>query len=324
MPFADKQQAVLWCNLGTPDAPTAPAVRTYLAEFLSDRRVVDLPRWLWLPILHGIVLRTRPEKSAAKYASVWMPEGSPLRHWTLTQADLLQRELAAQGLETRALPAMRYGQPSIAAALQSLANAGVRQVRVLPAYPQYSITTTASLHDAIDAWQARNPDGPSVEYVDSYHDDAGYIAALAERVQSHWHAGGRAEVLVMSFHGVPQRTVDRGDPYERQCHQTARLLAQRLGLEVRDYRVTFQSRFGKAKWLDPATDVTLRRLAADGIASVDVFCPGFVADCLETLEEIGMEGRALFLEAGGKEYRAIPCLNDSPAWIAALAALSIR
>jgi protoporphyrin/coproporphyrin ferrochelatase len=323
-PDGRERTAVLWCNLGSPDAPTAAALRPYLADFLGDPRVVEIPRLVWSAILHGIILRTRPAKSAAKYASIWTPEGSPLKTWTRKQALLLQGWLGERGHRQTVLDAMRYGQPSIATRLDELKAAGATRVLVLQAYPQYSATTTASVIDAVNAWSAEVRRLPELRFVNDYHDDPLYIDALAQSVNRHWKQNGRAEQLVMSFHGIPERNIQRGDPYQAQCLATARLLAERLGLGPAQHRVTFQSRFGRAKWLQPYTEPTLRELAAAGVASVDVMCPGFPADCLETLEEIAMEGRSAFLQAGGKEFNYLPCLNDSPDWIGAIGAVAER
>lgn len=316
--------AVLLCNLGTPDAADAPALRRYLAEFLSDPRVVEIPRVLWWPILHGVVLRTRPAKSAAKYARVWTPEGSPLAVWTERQARLLEGYLGQRGHRVAVRPAMRYGKPSIANVLSDLKTGGVRRIVVLPLYPQYCAATTASVADAVAAWMQRTRSLPELRFVNDYHADAGYIDALAASVSDHWMKHGRAGHLVMSFHGMPARTRELGDPYHDACHATARLLAERLTLKPGQWSVAFQSRFGKAKWLEPATEPTLRALAAEGVARVDVICPGFAADCLETLEEIALEGRAAFLAAGGKEFHYIECLNDRHEWLAALASIALR
>ncbi|AKJ28627.1 ferrochelatase [Caldimonas brevitalea] len=314
---------VLLCNLGTPDAPTAPALRRYLGEFLSDPRVVEIPRAVWKPILHGIVLRTRPAKSAAKYASIWTPEGSPLRVWTDKQAKLLQGYLGERGHSAVKVDyAMRYGQPSIASRLDAFKAAGVTRVLVLPAYPQYSGTTTASVVDAVSAWGRNIRFLPELRFVNQYHDHPLYIEALAKRVASHWTEHGQAEQLVMSFHGVPRRTLTLGDPYHCQCHKTARLLAARLRLSEAQYKVTFQSRFGRAEWLQPYTEPTLHELGKAGVKRVDVMCPGFVSDCIETLEEIAMEGRQAFLTAGGQEFRYIPCLNDQHEWMLALTGIA--
>jgi protoporphyrin/coproporphyrin ferrochelatase len=315
---------VLLANLGTPDAPTAPALRRYLAEFLSDPRVVEIPKALWWPILHGIILRVRPRKSAAKYATVWTPEGSPLLVWTLKQAKLLQGYLGERGHPVIVQPAMRYGEPSIAAGMDALKAAGATRVLVLPAYPQYSGATTASTVDAVAAWAARTRHVPELRIVNRYHDEPAYIAALAASVRAHWQREGRGGMLVMSFHGMPARTLELGDPYHCECLKTGRLLAETLGLPREAWRVTFQSRFGKAKWLEPYTEPTLRALAGAGIERVDVICPGFSADCLETLEEIAQEAREAFLESGGKAFHYIPCLNDSHEGMAALAEVAMR
>jgi len=274
-------------------------VRAYLAEFLADPRVVELPRWLWLPILHGVVLRRRPAQSAHKYAKVWTPEGSPLAVHTAKQAQLLRE---ATGLPVEY--AMRYGEPSIASALHKLP----AKVRVVPLYPQYARSTTESIRDVV---------GTKAEFVEQFHDHPGYIAALAALVRD------RADALVMSFHGLPQRAVERGDPYREQCERTARLLAEALQLKPGEYRITFQSRFGPARWLQPYTADVLAELGAARTRRVDVICPGFVADCLETLEEIAIEGKKIFLDAGGGELRALPCLNESPRWIAALKEIAL-
>ena len=314
--------AVLYCNLGTPDAPTPVAVRRYLAEFLSDQRVVEIPRLLWLLILHGIILRFRPAKSAAKYASIWTPEGSPLKLWTEKQAALLQTALQAQGDHVLVRWAMRYGSGSIASQLDALKTEGITRVLVLPAYPQYSATTTASVFDAVYQWAARTRSIVELRFVNHYHDHAQYIAALQARVQAHWAEHGRPDVLVMSFHGVPARTLALGDPYHCECFKTARLLAEALGLEKTQYKVTFQSRLGRAKWLEPYTEPTLIAMAQSGTKRVDVVCPGFTSDCLETLEEINMEARHAFLGAGGSDFHYIECLNDSAPGIQALAAVA--
>jgi ferrochelatase len=326
-PFSHGQPervGVLLLNLGTPDAPTPAALRRYLAEFLSDPRVVEIPRWIWKIILHGIILRTRPAKSAAKYASVWLPEGSPLAVWTKKQATLLAGYLGERGAPVLVQAAMRYGNPSTASALDALKAQGATRILVLPAYPQYSGATTASAFDAVAAWAMKTRRVPELRFVHQYHDEPLYIHALRESVLAHWQRNGRGEVLVMSFHGMPERTLHLGDPYHCHCMKTARLLAEALGLSREQYRVSFQSRFGRAKWLEPATEPTLKALAKKGVQQVDVICPGFAADCLETLEEIAQEGRETFLTAGGKALNYIPCLNDQPAGIKALADLALR
>ncbi len=316
--------AILYCNLGTPDAPTTAAVRRYLAEFLSDPRVVEIPRLLWWLILHGVILRTRPRQSAEKYREVWTDEGSPLATWTKKQALLLQGWLGQERHAVQVRHAMRYGADSIATQLDALKAAGATRILVLPAYPQYSATTTASVFDAVYAWAGRVRALPELRFVNHYHDHPLYIEALAKRVRAHWQDHGRAQVLVMSFHGLPQRTLALGDPYHCECHKTARLLAARLGLRDEEYRVTFQSRLGRAQWLQPYTEPTLVALAREGTVHVDVVCPGFTSDCLETLEEIAMEAKDAFLAAGGREFQYIPALNDQAEWIGALRAIALQ
>jgi len=266
--------------------------------------VVELPRWIWLPVLHGIILRKRPEQSAEKYRQIWTPEGSPLAVHTIRQAALLGEKLSAP-----VKYAMRYGQPSIASALNHF-----DPEIILPLYPQYSHSTTGSIIDLV----------PGRKVVKDFHDHPAYINALAAVVEQHWAKNGRGAKLLMSFHGLPQRAVDRGDPYQDQCLASARLLAERLELKKEEAVVTFQSRFGTAKWLQPYTEPTLVSLAQHNLKRVDVLCPGFVSDCLETLEEIGIGARAAFLRSGGETFHLLPCLNESPAWIAALAAITGR
>ncbi|WIM05616.1 MAG: ferrochelatase [Candidatus Nitricoxidivorans perseverans] len=319
------KQAVLLVNLGTPEAPTAPALRKYLAEFLGDPRVVDLPRWQWWPILHGIILNTRPKKSAEKYAKIWTPEGSPLKVHTERQAKLLRGLLGQRGIADVAVGwAMRYGQPSVAGELDRLAREGAKRILVLPLYPQFSGSTTASTIDAVEAWRRQHPGAPELIQLRDFHDHPGYIAALAASIGAHWERNGRAEKLVMSFHGIPKRMAERGDPYADQCARTAELLAAALELSRNAWRMTFQSRLGRAEWLQPYTQPTLEQLAHDGTGSVDVVCPGFPADCLETLEEIAMECKAAFIAAGGREFNYIPCLNERDDWIAALADIAME
>jgi len=279
-------------------------VRSYLAEFLSDPRVVELPRWLWLPVLYGFVLRTRPRATARKYSAIWTPQGSPLAVHTRQQALLLGKLLAERGVKVA--HAMRYGEPSIANGLKALAGC---QVTVLPLYPQFSRSTTESVRGVL-------PQGTRM--IEQFHDHPAYIKALAAIVQRHWAAHGKAKLL-MSFHGLPKRAIERGDPYQAQCLATAKILAGTLRLAPADYQVSFQSRFGAAEWLKPYTQPALVDLARAGVKRVDVLCPGFVSDCLETLEEIAIEGRKVFLAAGGAEFHALPCLNESGEWIAALA-----
>ena len=320
----EARTAVLLCNLGTPDEPTTPAVRRYLAEFLSDHRVVEIPRLLWLLILHGIIiLRFRPAKSAAKYASIWTAEGSPLKVWTEKQAKLLQGWLGQRNHQVKVRWAMRYGSTNIPSQLSALKAEGFTRVLIVPAYPQYSATTTASVFDAVYQWGQQTRSIPELRFVNHYHDHPGYIAALAASVQRHWKTHGRPDKLVMSFHGVPERTLHLGDPYHCECMKTGRLLAEALGLSKDQYKLTFQSRFGKAKWLEPYTEPTLIAMAQQGVKKVDVICPGFTGDCLETLEEIQQEAQEAFLHAGGESFSYIPCLNNNAQWIDALADISL-
>jgi protoporphyrin/coproporphyrin ferrochelatase len=319
-----ERTAILLVNLGTPDVATLAALRRYLAEFLWDPRVVEIPRPLWWLILHGIVLRLRPAKSAAKYASIWRSEGSPLLYWTQRVAQRLRGHLGENGVAVPVAVAMRYGAPSLASALDALKADGATRILVLPLYPQYAAATTASAIDAVGAWAARTRRLPALRFVDQYHDDPGYIAALATGIRNHWQREGRGDVLVMSFHGLPARSLALGDPYFCQCQATARLLAAALGLADGAFVVTFQSRFGRAKWLQPYTEATVRQLAGQGRTRIDLVCPGFAVDCLETLEEIAGEVRAAFLAAGGQEFSYIECLNDADAWIAALGGIARR
>jgi ferrochelatase len=316
---------VLLVNLGTPDAPTPAALRRYLAEFLADPRVVETPRLLWLPVLHGVILRTRPRRSAQAYERVWTEDGSPLLAIGWRQQAALQKRLDARlPGPARVELAMRYGRPSIADGLERLRQADARRVLVLPLYPQYSATTTASVFDAVSAELQRWRRIPELRFVNQYHDEEGYIGALAAQVRSSWEAFGRAERLLFSFHGIPRHYADAGDPYAGHCQETARLTAERLGLEDGEWALAFQSRFGPRQWLKPYTDQTLREWARKGVKRVEVICPGFAADCLETLDEIGHEYRERFLDAGGEAYRYIPALNDTPEHMEALADLVLR
>lgn len=310
-------------NLGTPQAPTANAVRPFLREFLSDTRVVEIPKWIWWFILNCIILPFRSKKTAAKYAAIWTSDGSPLKIHTQKQATLLRGYLGEIGHQVDVVPAMRYGQPALTEVLTQLQESGCERVLILPAYPQYSGTTTASIYDAVlmSFKQCRNV--PELRFIKHYHDHPGYIDALKNSVLSHWSQNQRSEQanshLVMSFHGVPKRTLLLGDPYHCECQKTARLLAESLGLKESEYSVTFQSRFGKAQWLQPYTLPTIQALAKKGIQRVDVICPGFICDCLETLEEINIEVRREFMLAGGTEFNYIPCLNEDERWMRGLA-----
>lgn len=313
---------VLVTNLGTPDAPTTPALRRYLAEFLWDPRVVEVPRPIWWMILHGIILRIRPKKSAQGYASVWKPEGSPLLIHTAKQAEGIREALKQKyGNNVVVGFAMRYGNPSISKVLDEMQDQGVRKLLILPLYPQYSASTTASTFDAVAADFTRRRWLPDFRFVSHYHDYPPYIEAMARHIESHWSNHGRGDKLILSYHGVPLKYLQKGDPYHCECHKTSRLLAERLGLSQDDYLTTFQSRFGNEEWLQPYTDETLKALPGKGVKSVDVFCPGFSSDCLETIEEINEENRVYFLEAGGEGFGYIPCLNATPGHIDALVQL---
>ena len=313
---------VVLVNLGTPEAPTAPALRRYLKQFLWDPRVVEIPRPVWWLILNGIILNTRPAKSARKYAAVWMPEGSPLKVHTERMTKLVKGYLLDQGHADLVVAwAMRYGQPSIGQVMENMRAAGCKRILVVPLYPQYAASTTASVMDDVARAMLQWRNLPELRFIRSFPGDPGYIRALAASVLEHWRSAGVPDKLVMSFHGLPRRSLDLGDPYFCECHKTGRLLAQELGLAEDGYRITFQSRFGAAEWLQPYTQPTLETLAREGIGRVDVVCAGFVADCLETLEEIGMECKAAFLAAGGREFHYIPCLNERHDWIEALTAL---
>ena len=322
---ASERIGVLVTNLGTPDAPTTAAVRRYLAEFLADPRVIELPRWLWRLILHGVVLRIRPGRSARAYASVWTPEGAPLLVNSRAIADALEARWTARhpGGVAVAL-GMRYGTPSIPAALRALRCAGATRVAVLPLYPQYSGTTGGATFDAVSRELSGWRRVPALRFIDHYHDDAGYIDAVAASIEAAWSDGGRPDRLLFSFHGLPRRYLDAGDPYHCECRKTARLVAERLGLDDGTWLVAFQSRVGREEWLRPYTDETLAEWARERLGTVDVVCPGFSADCLETLEEIAMRGRESFVAAGGGRLRYIPALNAGEAHVAALAALVER
>lgn len=313
---------VLLCNLGTPDAPTTAALRRYLAEFLWDPRVVEIPRPLWWLILHGIILRTRPQKSAEKYRSIWTEQGSPLMVTARNQQQLLQNQLA-ENLSRPVTVAlgMRYGTPSISSALEELRSLGCDELVILPLYPQNSCSTTASTFDAIAKVFGRWRAVPNHTFISDYHTDERYIMALVASIEAQWEQAEPAEKLIFSFHGTPRFYRDKGDPYYDQCQQTAKAVAEKLKLDESRWQVTFQSRFGKAEWLKPYTDETLKQLAQNGVKSVDIISPGFSADCLETLEELGEENRQYFLEAGGESYNYIPALNDQPAHIEMMADL---
>ncbi len=314
------KQAVLLVNLGTPEAPTPRAVRRFLSEFLHDHRVVQMTRWLWCPLLHGVILPLRGPKVARKYASIWMPQGSPLAVHTQALAEALQQRLPTLQVQH----AMRYGEPSVASRLAQLRHAQADRVLVLPLYPQYSTTTTATVDDAVAAFAKREPtQALPTRLVADYHRDPGWVLAIADSIRAHWQQNGRGKHLLLSFHGLPQRLVDAGDPYARQCETSARAIAQALDLPDTDWSLSYQSRFGRERWLQPSTADSLDALAARGVHKLDVACPGFAADCLETLEEIAMLLSERFAAAGGT-LRYIPCLNASPGHVEALAALLER
>ena len=317
---------VLLTNLGTPDAPTTKAVRRYLAEFLSDTRVIELSPWIWQPILHGIILRVRPRKSAAAYGRIWTDAGSPLLSISKQQAGRIDAALTRHvpgGAIVTAL-GMRYGTPSIASALEFLRAANVQRLLVFPLYPQYSAATTGATFDAVanvlKGWRWV----PELRFINHYHDDTGYVDALASSVRHHQEQHGKPDRLLVSFHGLPKHYFLAGDPYFCHCQKTARLMAERLGLNADQYAVSFQSRFGLREWLQPYTDRLLLEWVKQGITNVQVICPGFSADCLETLEEINMLDREKFMEHGGKQFSYIPALNDTPAHIDVLTGIVRR
>jgi len=316
---------VLLVNLGTPDAPSTKAVRRYLAEFLSDPRVIEMPRLLWMAILHGVILRVRPKRSAHAYRQVWSEQGSPLLDISRRQEWALQAELERRNVgPVKVQLAMRYGTPSIADGLDALAAANATRVLVLPLYPQYSATTTASVFDAVSGELQRWRRLPELRFVNQYHDHPGYIQALADSIRRHWEEHGQADKLLFSFHGIPKEYFLNGDPYYCHCQKTARLVVEQLGIEPERWALSFQSRVGNKEWLKPYTDQKLREWGETGVESVQVICPGFSADCLETLEEISLQNREFFLEAGGKAYGYIPALNTEPDHLKALADLVTR
>jgi len=316
---------VLVVNLGTPEEPTTGAVRRYLRQFLSDPRVVEVPRPVWLLILYGFILPFRPARSAAAYRKVWTDKGAPLLLHSRAIADGLQRQLADRGLSRVNVElAMSYGEPSIETALHALYAKDARRFLVLPLYPQYSGTTTASVFDAVTAAIGKRRWVPGFRFINQYHDEPGYIGALASSVRDHWSSAGRGQRLLFSFHGIPRRSFLNGDPYHCQCRKTARLVAEELGLGPDDWFVSFQSRLGRAEWLRPYTDETLRQWGADRLGDIDVVCPGFAADCLETLEEIAIQNAEFYAEAGGGALRYVPALNERGDHVDFLADLVVR
>jgi ferrochelatase len=311
---------LLLANLGTPAAPTRAAVHRYLAEFLHDHRVVEMSRWLWCPLLHGVILPLRSGPVARKYAKVWTDQGSPL----LTHSRALAAGVQAALPEVEVGLAMRYGEPSVASVLRAMAAQGVGRWLVLPLYPQYSAATTGSVFDAVARELSSWRGVPALRFIADYHDDGGWLQALIASVRAHWADNGRGDKLLLSFHGLPERMVAQGDPYARQCEAGARALAERLGLADGDWELSYQSRFGREQWLQPATSDRLAALGRAGTRRVDVLCPGFAVDCLETLEEIAMENAAVFAKAGGATMHYIPALNADAAHVAALATLARR
>jgi len=324
-PVPSRTVGVLMINLGTPDAPDAASIRRYLREFLSDRRVVDLPAWLWQPVLHGLLLPLRTRKLVTRYAQVWLEDGSPLLVWSQRQASAVQARLAADNqANVHVALSMRYGQPSIAHALQTLQNKGCGRILIVPMYPQYARSTTATAVDAVTAQAAKLPTPPDLRVIEDFHDEPEYVNALAAQLTRHWAQHGRSEKTLLSFHSLPVKMIRQGDPYHDQCLQTAVHLRQRLGMDEENLQITFQSRFGRQQWLQPCTLETLGDWGRQGVKSVDVLCPGFLADCLETLEEIQLRGRAAFLEAGGQTLHYLPCLNDDAGWAQGFADIITR
>ena len=322
----EEKLGVLIVNLGTPEAPETVPVRRYLAEFLSDPRIIELPRWLWNVLLHGIILRVRPARSAKAYREVWSEEeGSPLLSISRRQTGAVRAELERRfGEDVVVALGMRYGTPSIDGAIAELEAANVRRLIVLPMYPQYSGTTTASVFDAVTSRLQRTRWIPEMRFVNQFCDERGFVEALAASVRESWAEHGRGELLVTSYHGIPKRYLTNGDPYHCLCHKTSRLLAEALGIGPDELRVVFQSRVGREEWLRPYCDETMKTLPGEGVKSIDVLCPAFSADCLETIEEISGENREYFEEHGGERFRYIPCLNDRADHIAFLGDLIER
>ncbi len=309
---------VLITNLGTPDEATTASVRRYLREFLSDPRVIEVPRLIWMLILHLIILRIRPQRSAKNYQKVWDKTGSPLLRYTQLQAKALTQAFNHSQANVVVDFAMRYGSHSIAEKFQKMQDDGVTRLLVLPLYPQYSATTTASTFDALAKDFTQRRWLPDLRFISHYHDHPAYISACAEQIRQFQTTHGKPDKLILSYHGLPKRYLDNGDPYHCECHKTSRLIAEALGLAESDYLTTFQSRFGREPWLQPYTDETLKQLPNQNISSIQIFCPGFAADCLETIEEINQENRKYFLQAGGKTFHYIPALNDTQHHIEAL------
>ncbi|EFH22450.1 ferrochelatase [Neisseria polysaccharea ATCC 43768] len=319
LPYTDQNRtAVLLLNLGTPDTPTAQAVKPYLRDFLSDQRVVELPKLLWQPILRGLILTLRPKKSAHAYEKIWFKEGSPLEVYTARQAAALAERMP----DLIVRHAMTYGNPSVADVLSELKAQGASRLLVIPMYPQYAASSSGAAVDKVCGQLLLQRNQMSVRTVSRFYDDTGYIDAMKNHILRYWSKYGHSKKLMLSFHGIPQKHFNLGDPYPDECRHTAKLLAEALNLTEDEYVVSFQSQFGRAKWITPSTQDLFNKLPKQGVTALDVFCPGFLADCLETMEEIALMGREQFYEAGGKNYRYIPCLNDNPDWIDALVALA--
>ncbi|WP_337919936.1 ferrochelatase [Vibrio cholerae] len=311
-----KKLGILLANLGTPQAPTSQAVKAFLSQFLHDQRVVDMSRWLWCPLLHGIILPTRSPKVAKLYQSIWMDEGSPLMVYSRRQRDKLA-ELSQRPVEL----GMTYGEPSLLEGVRKLQQQGVEQIVVLPLYPQYSATTTAAVFDGLAKALRQLPVVPELHFIRDYHDHPLYIQALAKSVRASWLQHGQGDLLLCSYHGIPKRYAQNGDIYPEHCQKTTELLAQALGLPQDKVMMTYQSQFGKEEWLQPYTDKTMEALPRQGIKKLDVICPAFSVDCLETLEEIAEQNQEIFLHSGGEAFHYVPCLNDSQSHIELMAAL---
>ena len=318
---ASPRQGILLCNLGTPDAPRPAELRRYLKEFLSDPRVVEIPRLLWWMILNLIILRIRPRRSAKLYQSVWTEAGSPLMLYSLGQMNAVKQRLAEKYGDIPVVLGMRYGNPSMASAIKELTDQNVRDIIVLPLYPQYAGATTGSTFDAIAKTFTQLRWVPELQFINGYHKSEAYIEALCTTIKRHIDQHGHPDKFVFSYHGTPERYLKNGDPYHCFCHQTTRLVREKMGFDENQAITTFQSRFGREPWLQPYTDNTLEQLPEDGVKHVAVICPGFSSDCLETIEEINMEGRESFMESGGEQFHYIPCLNDDPAHIDALVSI---
>jgi len=315
-PVAPRPVGVLAVNLGTPAAPEASAIRRYLRQFLSDPRVIEFPLpWLWQLILHAVILPRRPKKLIARYRDIWLEQGSPLLVHSQAQVEGLAQRLQQQGHDVRVVLGMRYGEPSLPCAIHTLLQQGCERILVVPLYPQYAASTTATAVDAVTAHAATLRNQPELRFIKRFHHAPEYIDALAQRIQTFWQEHGVPERLLLSFHGLPRRAVEQGDPYHRDCMETTQLLRQRLGDQGARVHIAFQSRFGLQTWLQPYIKPTLQAWAREGVASVDVFSPCFLADCLETLEELQIDCRNVYLQAGGRQYRYIPCLNDDPVWL---------